>query len=141
VVAAIRISEPPADTGVVNFRRLAAVGLLAIGFSSCGQFDEVASFDIANDGAVAVDVVMCGNTCAKHHEVQRVAPGSTAPFNATVGGPSELFVVRDLAGHMTCLDVLIKHQEPPHVTVATSSAKKCDPTVFRKGSWWDQLFG
>jgi hypothetical protein len=122
-------------------RRIAATIALALFLAGCGQFDEVASFEVMNDGNVPVVVVQCGNTCGKHHQEARVRPGASTPFNASVGGPAEYFLVRDGRGkNLGCLTVLLKRAvgEP---RVPTSSAQQCDRHLLSKGSWWDRTFG
>jgi hypothetical protein len=121
---------------------VAAAALVAIALAGCGQFDEVASFRVVNDGQMPVVVYQCGNTCGQIHETDRLNPGGSVPFNATVGGPTEYLLVK--SGHgdlMGCLSVLIRHVPHSQPVAPASRAVPCSQHLLSRGSWWDRTFG
>lgn len=110
--------------------------------TSCGQFDEVATVAVVNDGQVQVVVHQCGNTCRKFHESVRVAPRGSATFNTTVGGPPEDFLVSTSNGKtLGCLTAFVKTRPADDFQVVTSVAHPCTPHQLSRGSWWDRTFG
>jgi hypothetical protein len=119
------------------------VVLLVLGaIAGCGQFDEVASFRVVNDGNAPVVVYQCGNTCGQRHDTVPLKPGGAMPFNATVGGPAEYFLVTDASRQLTgCLTVLLRHAPRGEPVVPTSSAAPCSRHLLSHGNAWDRMFG
>jgi hypothetical protein len=132
-----------ADNGaVMKSLGISIMLVVAVTVVGCGQFDEVASFRMVNDGNAPVVVYQCGNTCGQRHGTASLRPGVEMPFNATVGGPPEYFLVTDTNRHLAgCLTVLLRHAPHGDPVVPTSSAAPCSRHLLSHGNAWDRTFG
>lgn len=118
---------------------MAIFGAVVVGCSSA-PYDDLVPFRIRNDGTSPLTVVQCGASCRQAHEVDRLRPGKSVPFNGGQGIPQDFLVKDEMGMVVGCLRENYLRAHKPEPVIPTSRAKPCTASQMRHPGWWDRHF-